>query len=120
MVKSRRSTSSPRIGFEVDVLGTAAVQVIVIAAEGGDLHLVEDVAHQHHAEMRAHPAGAREQSMMRSGRASVAISKSFGLTAEQQVADAAAHQIGLMARAAQLGDYAACKRFRYPPSYANM
>ena len=39
------------------------------------------------------------RSMMRSGRASVATSKSFGLAPEQQIPYAAAHQVGLMAGA---------------------
>jgi hypothetical protein len=50
-----------RIGFKADELRMPAVLVIVIAAEGGHLHLVEDVAHQHHSEVRPNPAGAREQ-----------------------------------------------------------
>ena len=62
------------------------------------------------------------ESMMRSGRASVATSKSLGVIAQQQVADAAAHQVGLMA-------WPAARRHRarqysgYPsalPAYANM
>ncbi len=50
-----------RIAFEADMFGMAAVQVIVVAAEGGHLHLIEDVAHQHHAEVGPHPAGARKE-----------------------------------------------------------
>ena len=61
MVKSRRSTSCARIAFEAHLRGAAAVGVIVVAAEGGHLHLRAAVAHQHHAELRAHQARAGEQ-----------------------------------------------------------
>jgi hypothetical protein len=61
MVKSRRITSGLRIGLEVHATGRRPSLVFVVAAEGGDFHLGEGVAHQHHAEMRAHQAGSREQ-----------------------------------------------------------
>ena len=50
-----------RIGLEANLFGMAAVDVIVIAAKGGHFHLVEHVAHQHHSEVRAHPAGVGEE-----------------------------------------------------------
>jgi len=68
-----------RIGFKVHGGGPAAVLIFVVAAEGGDFHLREGVAHQNHAEVRADQAGVGEQVLMRSGRASVEMSKSLGL-----------------------------------------
>ena len=89
-----------------------AVQVIVIAAEGGHLHLVEHVAHQHHSEVRAHPARAREEihdAVRPRVRRDVEV---LGLDAQQQVAHTPAYQVRLVSHAAQLGDHLACKRFR--------
>ena len=89
-----------------------AVQVIVIAAEGGHLHLVEHVAHQHHAEVRAHPPRAREQihdAVRPRVRRDVEI---LGLHPQQQVAHTPAYQERLVSHSAQLGDHLSCKRFR--------
>ena len=68
-----------RIALEMDQRGTAAVGVVVVAAEGGDLHLGEDIAHQDHPEVGTDRPERGNRSMMRSGRASVATSKSSGL-----------------------------------------
>ena len=100
------------IVLEAHVFGMPAVQVIVIAAEGGDLHLVEDVAHQHHAEVRAHAAGAREEIHDAVGAGIGGDVEVLGLDAEEQVADAAADQVCLVAPGAQPGDHLVCERFR--------
>ena len=50
-----------RIALEMDQRGTAAVGVVVVAAERGDLHLGEDIAHQDYPEVGTDSAGAREQ-----------------------------------------------------------
>ena len=49
-----------RIAFKTNLLGMPAVQVIVVAAESGHLHLIEYVAHQHDSKVRAHPPRTRE------------------------------------------------------------
>ena len=89
-----------------------AVLVFVVAAVGGYFHLFEDVAHQYHAEVGAHPAGAREEihDAVRSRvRRNVEVLR---FDAQQQVAHTPAYQVRLVSHAAQLGDHLACKRFR--------
>ena len=83
----------------------AAVQVIVIAAKRGDFHLVENIAHQHHAEMRADAPGARKQVHDAVGPGVGGYVEIFRFHAQQQVAHTTTHQIRLVARAAQLRDH---------------
>ena len=100
------------VGLEADVLGMPAVQVIVIAAEGGHLHLVEHVAHQDYSEMRPHPPRAREEihdAVRPRVRRDIEV---FGFHSQQQVAHTPAYQERLVSHAAQLGDHLACQRFR--------
>ena len=105
IVKSRRSTSCRGSVSKCTAVGTAAVAIARVAAERGDLHLGGILAHQHHAEMRAHLRRTLgKSSLTRSGRASVATSKSLGRAAQQQVAHAAAYQKRLVARGAQPRD----------------
>ncbi len=102
-----------RIAFEAHGRRMPPVVVIVVAAERGHLHLREHVAYQHHAKRRAHPAGIGEQIHDAVGpriRRDVEI---LGARFEQQVADATAHQVRLMARRAQLRDHRASQRLRF-------
>jgi hypothetical protein len=89
-----------------------AVQVIVIAAESGDLDLIEDVTHQNHAEMGSYAAGTGEEIHDAVGARIGSDIEILRLHPEQQVAHATADQPGLMAGAAQFGDDLAGERFR--------
>ena len=101
MVKSRRSTSCAGIGLEVHAIRPAAVAVMIVAAEGGDFHLRGLLAHQHHAEMRAHLLGPVEQLGHDVGARIGGNVEVFRMPAEQQIAHASAHQLRLVAGRAQ-------------------
>jgi hypothetical protein len=123
MVKSRRSTSWRGSLLEMHAGGAPAIGVLVVAAEGGHFHLRESIAHQHHAEVRAHAAGVGKQAHDAVGARIGRNVEILGFRAQQQVAYAAAHQVRLVARPAQLGDHRARQRFGFHEKslpYANM
>ncbi len=101
-----------RIGFEAHRGRAAAIGVVAIAAEGGDLHAGAVAAHQHHAEMRAHAPGAREQLQQALGRRVGGHVEILGLGAQQQIAHTTAHQPSLVAGLAERGDDVASQGFR--------
>src|SRR5262249_46276397 len=85
-----------RIDFEPHLLRMAAVEILMIAAEGGDFHLFEVVANEHDAEMRAYPAGARKEIHDAVGTRVGRDIKVLRLYAEHEVAHTAANQVSLM------------------------
>ena len=64
--------------------------------EGGDLHLLEVVANQDDAEMRADPARLREEIHDAVGAGIGGDVEVFRLRVPEQITDTAAHQPGLM------------------------
>jgi hypothetical protein len=84
--------------------GPPPVAVIVIAAEGGHLHLRQQMAHQHHAEMRTHTPRVRKEAHNAVGAGVRRHIEILRFTAQQQVAYASTHQIRLVAGMPQLGD----------------
>ena len=106
-----------RVGGVADGIGTAAVGVGAVRAEGGDfggdLVAVDLLADQHYAEVCADGEGLREErdDLVRGGgRGDVVI---LGCDAEEEVANAAAGEEGLVAGAAEgTGDGAGCTVLR--------
>ena len=94
----------PGVALEVYCIGPSAIAVAGVAAERGHLHLGRVLAHQHHAEVRAHVLGTLEQlahAVRTRVRGHVEILR---FAAQQQVAHAAAHQVGLVPGGAQPRD----------------
>ena len=77
-----------------------AVKVGRTAGAGG--------GYQHHAEVRAHGKGAREEAQNYVGRGGGGYVIVFRLAGQQQVADTASGKIGLEAGCAQLRDDSKC------------
>jgi len=91
------------IGFIIHAGGSAAIGIGVIAAEGGHFHGGRFAAYQHDAEMRADEIGIRKHRGDFLGPGAGGDVEILGGNSQQQVAHAAAHQKGLVARAAEGG-----------------
>ena len=101
----------PGIAFEAHRIRTPAIAVAGVAAERGHLHLGRVLAYQHDAEMRAHLLGALEQLAHAIGTRVGGHVEILRRAAQQQVAHAAAHQVGLVPRFAQPRDDRAGQSF---------
>ena len=100
-----------RVALEMHAGGAPAVGVIVVAAKRGHLHLRAGVAHQHHAEVRAHLSRFGEQVHDALGARVGRDVEILGLGPQQQVAHRAAHQVCLVARLAKPRNHRARQRF---------
>ena len=94
-----------RIGFEVNTCRMAAVQIVEIAAKGGDLHLIVIQTDEHDTEMRADLIGVRKNSQQFFGQRRGGNVVVFGSPAEQKIANTAAGEERGMPCRAQLVDY---------------
>ena len=124
-MKSRRNTSCRGSFSKCTRSGPPSIFVLLVAAEGGHFHLRENIAHQHHPEMRSHAAGVGEKVHDAVGPRVGGDVEILRLHSQQQVAHAATHQVSLVAGAAQPGDGLASQPFGVHPRvsslpYANM
>ena len=93
-----------RVGFKIDGFGVAAVDISVVTAECGDLHLRAGIVHQHDAEMRTHQVGLGKQ---RGYFAGLGVGRNiviFRLATQQKIAHAPADKVRLMAARLQPGN----------------
>ncbi len=101
------------VGGEADGVGAAAVAVGSVVAEGGDLGGDACIADEDDAEVRADGEGLWEELLHDVRGGAGGYVEVLGLVAEQEIADASAGEVGLMARGAQgKDDVAGCEVLR--------
>ena len=88
------------VGFELDGLGVAAVEVGAVGTEGGDF----DAVPEDDAEVGADEFGAGEEGCEFGGLGVGGDVEILGLPVEEVIADAAADQIGLVAARVEAGE----------------